>query len=265
VDTDWGCTVIRPGVRARSGPPRVRRELGWADLEGGRQELLNLVSVPAFRRDLVAEPFRTRQRPLTSRTELINALISAAGFERYLEVGVGSGDHFRQVIAPIRHGIDPAGDATFPMTSDAFFGARLGCDAYDLIFIDGLHEEDQCVRDLDHALERLAPAGLIVLHDANPPTEWHQRPVAEAAPGEEWNGTVWRALVRFRAAHPQIRVVTADLDWGCAVIRPDATPRAGPVDVPDPLDWHSFAAHRDRLLGLVPPDWPQLAAAVMER
>jgi len=42
----------------------------------------------------------------------------------------------------------------------------------------------------------------IIVHDSNPPTQWHQRSGAEYAPGSEWNGTAWKAILRFRLAHP---------------------------------------------------------------
>jgi predicted O-methyltransferase YrrM len=195
--------------------------------------------------------------PISSRTDVLNYLVASRGFERYLELGVEGGESFSQVIAPFRHGVDPNGAATFAMTSDEFFERGLGFPSYELVFIDALHEEQACLRDIEHALERLAPGGCIVVHDANPPTEWHQRPASEYKPGTAWNGTVWKAVVRFRERHPDIAVTTLDLDWGCAVIWPGPAV-APPPAVPDDLRWADLESRRAELLNLVPATWEEL-------
>jgi hypothetical protein len=123
-----------------------------------------------------------------------------------------------------------------------------------------MHEEDQCRRDLENALLRLSDRGWIVAHDANPPTEWHQRPVEQFEPGSDWNGTLWKALLRCRSEHPELELCTLDLDWGCALlrhragnVRPDPTP-----ELPDTLEWVFFAEHRRELLNLVPASTEEL-------
>jgi predicted O-methyltransferase YrrM len=257
VDTDWGCTVIRPSVAARDAVPAVET-LDWSVLQSDRQRLLNIVSMNRFRRDLYATPFRTRRSTISSRAELINCLISFFSYERYLEIGVEGGENFERVIAPVRHGVDPDGATTFGMTSAEFFKRDLGCRTYDLVFVDALHEEEACLHDLEGALRRLADGGTIVVHDANPPTEWHQRPVEDYAEGEPWNGTVWRAIVRFRMRHPELRLVTLDVDWGCAVIRP-SLPATAALPAFDALTWEAFDRQRVALLNLVPATWDEIA------
>jgi Methyltransferase domain len=170
---------------------------------------------------------------------------------------VAGGENFDMVIAPVRQGVDPQAPVTFRMTSDEFFASGRGCSEYDLIFIDALHEEDQCLRDIENALTRLSGHGCIVVHDSNPPTEWHQRPVSQYRPGEEWNGTVWKAVVRFRRAHPDVAVVTLDVDWGCTVIRRGPLPQPMPTLTPW-LTWDVFDQHRDGLLNLRPATWAEL-------
>ncbi len=267
VDTDWGCTVILPGLRASrpveaffpNGPadPSALSGLGWHWFEHNRERALGLVSVSRFRRDLYMTPFRLGHRPITGRAEVLNCLISMLGLERYLELGVAGGENFDTVIAAVRQGVDPQAPATFRMTSDQFFASGRGCHEYDLIFIDALHEEDQCLRDIENSLARLSGYGCIVVHDANPPTEWHQRPVSQYRPGEEWNGTVWKAVVRFRRAHPDVAVVTLDVDWGCTVIRCGPAPQPMPALTPL-LTWDVLEQHRDVLLNLRPATWAEL-------
>ena len=261
VDTDWGCTVIRPSRRAcqDTGAASVDR-LDWAAFERERSGLLNLVDVAWFRRHLYADPYLAGRASLVTRTQVLNVLISINGLDSYLEIGVGTGENLAQIIAPIRQSVDPCADATYQMTSDDFFACGLGLDRYDLIFVDGLHEQDQCRRDLEHALARLSDRGWIVAHDANPPTEWHQRPVEQFEPGSDWSGTVWKALIRFRSEHPELELCTLDVDWGCALlrrrtgnVRPDSA-----LDLPDTLDWVFFAEHRRELLNLVPASTEEL-------
>ena len=219
-----------------------------------------MVNVAWFRRHLYADPYLAGSARLVTRTELLNVLISVKGLDSYLEIGVATGENLAQIIAPIRQSVDRYADATYQMTPDDFFASDLGLDRYDLIFVDGLHEEDQCRRDLENALARLSDRGWIVAHGANPPIEWHQRPVEEYERGNEWNGTVWKALVRFRSEHPELELCTFDLAWGCALVRrragnvrPDPAP-----ELPDTLEWVFFAKHRRELLNLVPASTDEL-------
>jgi hypothetical protein len=188
-----------------------------------------------------------------SRTEVLNALVEHHGLSRYLEVGLHDPSHnFDAVRATLKHSVDPSAPATFRLASDAFFALLHPEVRYDLIFIDGHHEEEQVLRDLGHALAHLAPGGAVVLHDSSPPSRWHQRPAAEFQPGTEWNGTVWRAVVRFRCAHPDVLVYTVDTDWGCTVIRP-SEPEPRPLDgvAPEELRWERFERERERWLNLI--------------
>jgi predicted O-methyltransferase YrrM len=261
VDTDWGCTVIRPSVRALDA---LRLDdataLTWETLVDRRAELLNVVPVRRFRRDLYCVPFMVGSSQLSSRTDVLNCLISLLGLDSYLEVGLGHGENFREIIAPLRHSIDPEGSPTWRMTSDEFFVRELGSTRYDLIFVDADHEEDQCLRDIEHAVQRLSPLGCIVMHDTNPPTEWHQRPAAEYEPGTEWNGTTWKAVVRFRRRHPGVAVVTLDVDWGCTLIRPSAATQPPPPDMD--LTWATLSERRAELLNLRPPTWAELVRSL---
>jgi hypothetical protein len=253
VDSDRGCTVIRPYQRAKARfDPPSPAELTWKRFDEERATWLNLVSVRRFRRDLIHLPYALGGVEIRSRTDVLNALASRFGLERYLEIGVGDpADNFERMISPVRQSIDPNADATFRMTSDEFFAAKLGCETYDLVFIDGLHEADQCIRDVENSLRRLAPNGFIVLHDANPPTEWHQRPVEQFEPGSYWNGTVWKAVVRFRERHPERAVFTVDLDWGCTVIRASVGASRSLPPEPSELDWSGFEKNRGHWLNLI--------------
>jgi hypothetical protein len=100
-------------------------------------------------------------------------------------------------------------------------------------------------------MRRLSPDGAIVVHDCSSPTEWHQRPAAAFVPGTDWNGTVWRALVRFRRMYPAIAVRTVDTDWGCAVIRPRDRESKRLRAIPAGFGWAGLERHRCEWLNLI--------------
>lgn len=167
------------------------------------------------------------------RTELINQLLVSRQGSRYLEIGVeDERQNFAQVVAPVKVGVDVKPVTTFRGTSDQFFAQNE--QAFDLIFIDGLHVESQVHKDIENSYRCLAPGGVIVLHDCLPPDAWHQRPPEAAHEGENWNGDVWKAVLREfnRTAHRCCVVAT---DWGCGVI--DTSRRQDPANdrLPDVL------------------------------
>ena len=98
------------------------------------------------------------------------------------------------------------------------------------------------------------------MHDTNPPTEWHQRPVEQFEPGTEWNGAAWKAIARFRRDHHQWDVSTIDVDWGCTLIsrRVHTNAPDSRLELPEALVWDFFDSHRRELLNLMPPSAPEL-------
>jgi hypothetical protein len=172
---------------------------------------------------VVLPEFAAKIRSMT-RTELINCFIRRRQYWSYLELGVNDAENLNQVACAFKCGVDPAVatlDTVLCMTSDAFFQENEK--TFDIIFIDGMHEEDQVDRDISNALSRLNPGGVIILHDCLPPDEWHQRPLAECKPGENWNGTVWKSVLKYFTSSEWVCYIV-NCDWGCGVI--DTTSRA---------------------------------------
>ena len=99
------------------------------------------------------------------------------------------------------------------MTSDDFFLQNKKM--FDIVFIDGLHIEEQVEKDIKNSLAILAANGTIVVHDCNPPTEWHQRGEYDYG---KWNGTVWRGYVKYRK-RPDLSMCVIDEDWGIGIIQ----------------------------------------------
>lgn len=158
------------------------------------------------------------------RWDLLNHLIGARGYKSYLEIGVmeqgqlSEDKNFDHIECAVKVGVDPCpiGNPTHLMDSDTFFIQNR--EQFDLVFIDGLHHENQVLRDVGNSLNCLAPGGVIVVHDCLPRSEQAQR-VPQEAPSWElpWNGNVWKAWVRLRSIPYWMAVV--DIDEGCGVIQ----------------------------------------------
>src|SRR6478672_8788492 len=150
-----------------------------------------------------------------SRTDIINFLLKSLGRSEnnYLEIGVRNpNDNFAHIASTTKYGVDPGlefkeNPVDFKLTSDAFFdqlraGSVLSKDIrFDVIFIDGLHLAEQVERDIENALEFIADDGFVVLHDCNPPSEFHasESHAYKLSPAYGfWNGTTWKAFFKFR-------------------------------------------------------------------
>jgi hypothetical protein len=190
------------------------------------------------------------------RYDIINYLIDKYNYKRYLEIGVEDGDAISKVQCELKHGVDPASKhATYHTTSDDFF-LNLASDVkYDIVFIDGLHVEEQVDRDIANSLQHLSPGGIIVVHDCNAPTEWHQRSYEEAQQNgcRLWNGTVWRSMVKVRGSRSDLEVRTVNTDWGCGLIRVSQNPPEALLELPYDMNYQWFEEHRAEALNLIEP------------
>ena len=172
---------------------------------------------------------------MENRIEIINFLIDKFGYRSYLEIGLRHPwDCFDHIRCEKKDSVDPGYEAqdnfaSYKYTSDSFFSLLENGSLdksidykWDLIFIDGLHKAEQVERDIINGLLHLSENGTIVLHDCNPPTEYHAR--ADYSDGNTiaggcWNGTVWKAIYKLRCTNPKIDMCVIDTDWGCGVIR----------------------------------------------
>jgi hypothetical protein len=160
-----------------------------------------------------------------TRIDIINALIKKHNYKSYLEIGVRAPeDCFDHINCILKHGVDPGIEGTwkttFNMTSDEFFSSNP--QKYDLIFIDGLHIDEQVEKDILNSLKYLNKEGSIVLHDCNPPEIYYAREDyydTTTPAGAYWNGTVWKAIVKIRSEIEGIYTSTVDTDWGVCVIQ----------------------------------------------
>jgi tetratricopeptide (TPR) repeat protein len=216
-------------------PAAIPRAGAWVDVHSGS----------------TGRPAGSAARP-TTRYDVINRVLEKIGSDRYLEIGVGSGETMRRVRASFKVGVDPsphpdgtrATTESFALASDAFFARGDAVGRFGAAFVDGLHHADQVYRDIENACR---VSDVVVVHNASPPTE-----AMQVVPyrGGNWTGDVWKAVARVRA-EGQHAVRTIDADYGVAVVVPDRG-----EEVPElPREaWADLAAHRAELLGLVAPD-----------
>lgn len=171
-----------------------------------------------------------------NRVELINYLIDQRKSSGYLEISPPDQKaNFTEIRCAHK-------TCTFNDISDHFFEHNE--ERFDIIFIDGLHTEEQVQKDIRNSFRFLTKGGVIILHDCMPPDAWHQRDQEDFKTGENWNGTVWKAVLKYFNS-TSFRCVLLDTDWGCGII--DTSKRQLPLCVPLP-EKMDFALHYPYLL-----------------
>jgi hypothetical protein len=142
----------------------------------------------------------------------INQIIGKNSYS-YLEIGVASGTTLQCVKAVERYGVDPLPSFNvnrlpdnlqfFKMTSDEFFTSLKPETKFDFIFLDGLHEFDQLLKDFVNSLKHIKSGGWILIDDVVPSdsisaipnieTSYFTRGVG-ANEGYPWHGDVYKIL-----------------------------------------------------------------------
>jgi len=179
------------------------------------------------------------------RSDIINVLFKWYNFQSYLEIGVAGLDAtFNLIKASFKESVDPRVDPnniyTYNTTSDDFF-KNYAVKKYDVIFIDGLHTEDQIYKDIYNAINYLEDGGVIVLHDCNPSTE--DRIATN-------NGTVFKGFIRAKKELKDWSCFVVDEDDGCGIITKRKILKNKIYDTPE-LTWDVFVENRNSLLQLI--------------
>ena len=194
-----------------------------------------------------------------TRLKIINYLIEKYKYNTYLEIGVHTGDVLNGCIAKDKIGVDPdyttyKGDCTlFHGTSDEFFKKLEEEIKYDIIFIDGMHESEQVKRDIKNSFKHLNKNGCIVIHDCNPPTEWHIRNYEEyLKTGGDWNGNVYKGYVEIINSYVHLSNYVINEDWGVGILFPyNGTSIIPMKEFKFTKDWKYFNENRKELLNLI--------------
>jgi len=164
----------------------------------------------------------------TNRTSILNHLITKYNLKSYLEIGVRDGSNFNKINVNELVGVDPnlipyknvnkKNALLVNKTSDEYFKDLDR--KFDIIFIDGLHLEEQTTKDMINSMNHLNENGFLVMHDCNPPSKFHQRDnycVNGRYPS--WNGTVWKSYAKTRMKNPDLKMYVVNTDWGVGIIQ----------------------------------------------
>ena len=148
------------------------------------------------------------------RWDLIQYIIDKYNYSTYLEIGCDKDQSFAKIRINKKIGVDPISGGTIRDTSNNFFNHNK--EKFDIIFIDGLHQYEQVIKDIKNSLNCLTKNGLILLHDCLPRTIWNQ---VYPRINSDWNGDVWKAIVECRT-YENIDTYTCIADRGIGVIVP---------------------------------------------
>jgi methyltransferase family protein len=206
------------------------------------------------------------KRKTPSRTVIINYLLSLLSRETtYLEIGVRNPEHnFNHINATQKYSVNPgvefeANPVDFNVTSDDFFkqlkeNKLLSPEImFDVIFIDGLHLAEQVDRDIKNAMEYIKDDGFIVLHDCNPPTEWHARTdfnYIHTPAYRSWNGTTWKAFLKWRF-NPNVNSCCINSDWGVGILSKNQKIGAPITQENEFYEYSELENNRVKLLNLI--------------
>ena len=149
-----------------------------------------------------------------NRFKIIQNIIEFKKYKSYLEIGCDRNQNFSNINIDKKVGVDPVEGGTHKMTSDEFFSNNN--DKFDIIFIDGLHQYEQVIKDVKNSLNCLTKNGIILLHDCLPRTLWNQ---VYPRINSDWSGDVWKAIVECRT-YENIDTYTCIADRGIGVIVP---------------------------------------------
>lgn len=151
-----------------------------------------------------------------NRIRLVNLFLHKAIISnpdcKYLEIGCANNKVFNSVIIKNENkfGVDPEKGGNLRMTSNEFF--KNNKEKFDVIFIDGLHEYEQCQMDAINAIKSIKKGGVILFHDFIP-TDWEKEHVPRFTEG--WNGDVWKVAYELsNSINCDFKVVECDAGIG---------------------------------------------------
>ncbi len=148
---------------------------------------------------------------LCRRSDVINSLTSIE--DNYLEIGTEYGTTFLNIHFTNKTGIDPdpkyTDTNTYVCTSDEYF--KNNEFKYDVIFIDGMHQLEYFINDLNNSIKFLNNGGKIFIDDVLPLcyNEQLKIPIRHYYEngilkyGENWTGDIWKVVYYLLVYHIQ--------------------------------------------------------------
>lgn len=181
------------------------------------------------------------------RYEIINTLIRKNGYKSYLEIGTQYGNAFSKINIQHKVCVDPIkcfDGLTYEMTSDEFF--KQNKETFDIIFVDGLHLEEQSTIDIENSFKVLNDGGIIVVHDCLPHCEEFTKVC--------WNGTVFRSIVDLRYKNADVKIEVVDTDNGCGIVMRGKQNIYDAVDIETAKTYKYFAENKKDLMNIISVD-----------
>ena len=115
-----------------------------------------------------------------------------------------------------KYGVDPKKGGNFKMTSDDFFKKNPQI-KFDVIFIDGLHEYEQCQKDCLNSIKQLNDDGIILFHDFLPRSIYEENIPRKQS---SWTGDVWKVAVELaNSKNAQFKIINIDMGIGVLKIK----------------------------------------------
>lgn len=184
------------------------------------------------------------------RWDIINYLVDQNNYKRYLEIGVQEYySNCDKINAEYKVAVDPApkSKCDFIGTSDEYFSSIDKDVQFDIVFIDGLHQSDQVLKDIENSLNHLSEGGAIVVHDCLPEAEYQQ---VREDNNREWTGDVWKAVALLKGTREDLNIKVVDHDWGCGIIQ-KGSQELGKYKTVEELNWPIFESNRNSLMGVM--------------
>jgi glycosyltransferase involved in cell wall biosynthesis len=140
---------------------------------------------------------------IVERHNVINSLTKSN--DKYLEIGVEYGITYSNTHFSNKVGVDPDPKCEFlgieKYTSDEYFN-KFSDKMFDVIFIDGMHQSEVVLRDLNNSMKILNQDGFIFIDDILPLNYNEQLKIPRKHRyengilkyGEEWTGDVWKVI-----------------------------------------------------------------------
>lgn len=227
------------------------------------------VEVPsvAERPKAVLEPHSKRR---------VNRIAEHTGARSYLEIGVFKGKTFNALDFPHQVGVDPTfgfdtaefqrdGVEFVAKTSDNFFVTRDRSRAFDIVFLDGLHNFQQTLRDFCNSLTCAHPRTVWLIDDVLPSDVYSSLPVSSDARGfrrraggnsAAWHGDVYKLIFMIHDFFPTLSYVCISTSGNPQAIvwqtpRAQFAPVLGTVEAIERLDYFNLLK-REPVLNLMP-------------
>ena len=210
------------------------------------------------------------------RLDVILALMRQKNLKNYLEIGVENGHIFFRIKSTLKVAVDPRflfdfsrrlgksiinpynfNNQYFEKTSDAFFAQDaqrvFAAKKLQLALVDGMHEYQFALRDVENTLNYMQEDGVIILHDCNPQTAGAAGRFEDWETGE-WNGDVWRTIIHLRSQRPDLTVFVLDTDQGLGIVtrqKPTSMLDFTPAQI-QALTYDELVRNRQKWLNLKP-------------